>query len=61
MLAGRGGHTLIKAAMRQLGLRARAYHCVLKLTRTIADLAGAEQIAATHLAEALQHRRRQGE
>ena len=56
--AGRG---LIKAAMRQLGLSARAYHRILKLARTIADLAGAEGIEAPHLAEALQYRRRQGE
>ena len=50
---------LIKAAMRQLGLSARAYHRVLKLSRTIADLAGSERIEAPHLAEALQYRRRQ--
>jgi magnesium chelatase family protein len=35
---------------------ARAYHRVLKLARTIADLAGAENIAPSHLAEALQYR-----
>ena len=56
--AGRG---LIKTAMRQLGLSARAYHRVLKLARTIADLAGNESIETPHLAEALQYRRRQGE
>ena len=55
------GKSLIKAAMRQLGLSARAYHRVLKLARTIADLAGAEEILPSHLAEALQYRRRQGE
>jgi magnesium chelatase family protein len=53
------GRALIRAAMRQLGLSARAYHRVLKLARTIADLAGAERIEAAHLAEALQYRRRQ--
>jgi magnesium chelatase family protein len=52
------GRSLIKAAMRQLGLSARAYHRVLKLARTIADLAGGEAIAAEHLAEALQYRPR---
>ncbi|MBC7254484.1 MAG: YifB family Mg chelatase-like AAA ATPase [Chloroflexi bacterium] len=55
--AGRG---LIRAAMRQLGLSARAYHRVLKLARTIADLAGEERIQAAHVAEALQYRRRDG-
>jgi magnesium chelatase family protein len=50
------GEGLMRAAMRQLHLSARAYHRVLKLARTIADLAGAERIAASHLAEALQYR-----
>ena len=50
------GEGLLRAAMRQLHLSARGYHRVLKLARTIADLAGAERIAATHLAEALQYR-----
>ena len=44
-----------------VSLSARGYHRVLKLGRTIADLAGEEAIAASHLAEALQYRRRQGE
>lgn len=52
------GNALIKAAMSQLGLSARAFHRVLKLARTIADLAGAEHIQATHVAEALQYRPR---
>jgi predicted ATPase with chaperone activity len=43
-------------AMRQLQLTARAYHRVLKLSRTIADLAGSEAITQVHLAEALQYR-----
>jgi magnesium chelatase family protein len=55
------GRSLIKAAMTQMGLSARAYHRVLKLARTIADLTGVEGIQAAHLAEALQYRRRQGE
>lgn len=49
---------LLKTAVRQLNLSARAYHRVLKLARTIADLAGVEAIAAPHVAEALQYRPR---
>jgi magnesium chelatase family protein len=50
------GRSLMRTAMNQLHLSARAYHRVLKLARTIADLAGEEKIAPTHLAEALQYR-----
>jgi magnesium chelatase family protein len=53
------GQALVKAAMRQLNLSARGYHRVLKLARTIADLAGAPSIEAVHLAEALQYRARE--
>lgn len=52
------GRSLIKSAMSQMQLTARAYHRVLKLARTIADLANADQIAPQHLAEALQYRAR---
>jgi len=47
---------LMRVAMTQLNLSARAYHRILKLARTIADLAGCEEIQATHLADALQYR-----
>ena len=49
--AGRG---LMRAAMHQLNLSARAYHRILKLARTIADLAGSEHIELPHLLEAIQ-------
>ncbi|MCL5266232.1 MAG: YifB family Mg chelatase-like AAA ATPase [Chloroflexi bacterium] len=49
---------LMKAAMIQLHLSARGFHRVLKLARTIADLAGADVIGAAHVAEAVQYRPR---
>jgi len=51
---------LLKAAMQQLHLSARAFHRVLKLARTIADLADTDLIAANHVAEAIQYRPRVG-
>lgn len=52
------GKNLMRMAVRQMDLSARSYHRVLKLARTIADLAGEERIAVQHLAEALQYRPR---
>jgi magnesium chelatase family protein len=52
------GENLVRMAVRQLSLSARAYHRVLKLARTIADLAASEQIRSEHVAEALQYRPR---
>lgn len=49
---------LMRSAMNQMQLSARAYHRVLKLSRTIADMAGCESIQPAHLAEALQYRRK---
>ena len=50
--------SLLRLAMAQLALSARAFHRILKLARTIADLANAPHIETAHLAEAIQYRQR---
>ena len=51
------GENLLKQAISRLSLSARAYHRILKLARTIADLAGADNITSADIGEAIQYRR----
>jgi magnesium chelatase family protein len=51
------GEALVRQAIARLNLSARAYHRILKLALTLADLSGADRIEALHLAEAIQYRR----
>ncbi|HET6762167.1 MAG TPA: magnesium chelatase, partial [Longimicrobiaceae bacterium] len=53
---GEGGEALLRTAITRLGLSARAYHRVLKIARTIADLDGAAEIGTAHVSEAIQYR-----
>jgi magnesium chelatase family protein len=48
---------LLKQAFARLSLSARAYHRILKVARTIADLAAADALSASHVAEAISYRR----
>jgi len=49
------GERLLRSALTRLGMSARAYHRVLRLGRTIADLAGSTQVSAQHIGEAIQY------
>ncbi|MBN1936713.1 MAG: hypothetical protein JW934_18780 [Anaerolineae bacterium] len=52
------GQALLRTAMQQLQMSARAYHRILKLSRTIADPAQSERIETPHIVEAIQYRPR---
>ncbi len=54
-----GGEALLKNAVEKMNLSARGYHRILKLAKTIADLAEEENVLKDHIAEALQYRQKE--
>jgi magnesium chelatase family protein len=55
-VVGAEAEALLQTAIQRLKLSARAYHRILKISRTIADLAGSAKIVANHVSEAVQYR-----
>ena len=53
---GRDGENILRRVIDSFGFSARAYHRILKVSRTIADLEGADDICARHISEAVQYR-----
>jgi magnesium chelatase family protein len=53
-----GAGELLRVAVQQLNLSARSFHRLLKLARTIADLAGSDAVSSAHVAESIQYRER---